>query len=164
MQIHDLKAYIKRRGWKLGKVYIDEGYTGTNKKRPAFIKTMEDAQKRNFDILLVWKLDRLSRSMKDLINTLEELGHWGIDFISYDNSLDTSSPTGKLVFHVIGAVAEFERNIIQELVKAGLENARRKGKRLERKPVLTPHIENKIKSFKTEKLSNWKIAKKLDIS
>jgi DNA invertase Pin-like site-specific DNA recombinase len=68
------------------------------------------AGKRKFDVLVVWKLDRLSRSLKDLINTLDQLGHVGVDFVSYENNLDTSTPTGKLVFQVIGAVAEFEKD------------------------------------------------------
>jgi DNA invertase Pin-like site-specific DNA recombinase len=112
---------------------------------------------------LVWKLDRLSRSLKDLIGTLDELGHLGIDFISYDNKIDTSSPTGKLVFQIIGAVAEFERNIISERVKAGLRNARRKGKRLGRPPVSPMKIE-KAKRLRAEGLSYRKIGKRLGIS
>ncbi len=74
---------------------------------PAFADMMCEARKRKFDVLLVWKLDRLSRSLKDLINTLDELGLLGIHFISYDDNLDTTTPTGKLVFQIIGAVAEF---------------------------------------------------------
>lgn len=104
MQLQELNAFIKRSGWTLYKKYIDHGYTGANMKRPDFSNMMIDARQRKFDILVVWKLDRLSRSLKDLINTLDELGHLGIDFISYDNHLDTSTPTGKLVFQIIGAV------------------------------------------------------------
>ena len=102
MQLQELSDFIKRSGWKLYKQYIDHGYTGANTKRPDFSNMMIDARQRKFDILVVWKLDRLSRSLKDLINTLDELGHLGIDFISYDNHLDTSTPTGKLVFQIIG--------------------------------------------------------------
>jgi DNA invertase Pin-like site-specific DNA recombinase len=96
---------------------------------------ISDSKKRKFDILLVWKLDRLSRSLKDLINTLDELGHLGINFISYDNNLDTTTPTGKLVFQIIGAVAEFEKDIIRERVVAGLSNAKQKGKQLGRPKI-----------------------------
>ncbi len=123
MQLADLREYIQRAGWKVYREFVDEGYTGKNTTRPAYKEMMDEARRRKFDVLLVWKLDRLSRSLKDLISTLDELGHLGIDFISYDNKIDTSSPTGKLVFQVIGAVAEFERNIISERVKAGLRNA-----------------------------------------
>lgn len=124
---------------------------------------MDEARRRKFDLVLVWKLDRLSRSLKDLIITLDELGHLGIDFISYDNKIDTSSPTGKLVFQVIGAVAEFERNIISERVKSGLRNAKRNGKRLGRPPVSSRIIE-KAKALRSEGLSYRKIGKKLGIS
>jgi DNA invertase Pin-like site-specific DNA recombinase len=113
MQLRELGDFVKRSGWKIYKKFIDQGYTGANTKRPAFIEMMNEAKKRKFDILLVWKLDRLSRSLKDLINTLDELGSLGIDFISYENNLDTSTPTGKLVFQIIGAVAEFEKDIIK---------------------------------------------------
>ena len=124
---------------------------------------IDEARQRKFDVLLVWKLDRLSRSLKDLISTLDELGHLGIDFISYDNKIDTSSPTGKLVFQIIGAVAEFERDIISERVKAGLRNARRKGKRLGRPPV-SPMVIEKAKKLRKEGLSYRKIGKRLGIS
>ena len=122
MQLAELQDYLKKRKWGIFKKYIDQGYSGGNTKRPAFSQMIEDARKRKFDVLLVWKLDRLGRSLKDLINTLDELGALGIDFISYENQLDTSTPTGKVVFHVIGAVAEFEKNNIRERVRAGLEN------------------------------------------
>jgi DNA invertase Pin-like site-specific DNA recombinase len=121
MQLNELRDFVNRSGWKVYREFIDEGYTGSNTKRPAFSEMRHEARKRKFDILLVWKLDRLSRSLKDLINTLDELGHLGINFISYDNNLDTTTPTGKLVFQIIGAVAEFEKDIIRERVVAGLK-------------------------------------------
>ena len=162
MQVVELKTYVKRRGFKAGQVYIDQGYTGGNIQRPAFGRMMEDAHKRSFDVLIVWKLDRLSRSLKDLITTLETLGSLGIDFISYDNSLDTSTPTGKLVFHVVGSVAEFERDIIKERVRAGLANARRNGKRLGR-PSILAKVSPKIHTLKEKGLSNRMIAHKLGV-
>jgi len=118
---------------------------------------------RKFDVLLVWKLDRLSRSLKDLIGTLDELGHLGIDFVSYDNKIDTSSPTGKLVFQIVGAVAEFERDIISERVKAGLRNAKRKGKRLGRPPV-PPFVIDKDRKLRAQGLSYRRIGRKLRVS
>jgi DNA invertase Pin-like site-specific DNA recombinase len=134
MQLAELRAYVKRSKWKTYKEYIDHGRTGADTSRPAFTQMMADAAKKKFDILLVWKLDRLSRSMRDLVNTISEIEAAGLDFISYENQLDTSTPTGKLVFHVIGAVAEFERDIIRERVRAGLDSARRRGQRLGRPP------------------------------
>ena len=162
MQVVELKEFVKRRGFSLGKVFIDQGYTGGNIQRPAFGKMMEDAHKRSFDVLIVWKLDRLSRSLKDLITTLETLGSLGIDFISYDNSLDTSTPTGKLVFHVVGSVAEFERDIIKERVRAGLANARRNGKKLGR-PSILAKISPIVYILKEKGLSNRMIAHKLGV-
>lgn len=162
MQFHELREYVARRGWTIQEEFIDHGYSGANTKRPAFTQMMNQAKKRKFDILLVWKLDRLSRSMKDLITTLHDLGSLGIDFVSYDNSLDTSAPTGKLVFHVIGTVAEFERDIIRERVKAGLENARQKGKRLGR-PQIPPATFDQAKELRGQGLSFRKIANELDI-
>jgi DNA invertase Pin-like site-specific DNA recombinase len=163
MQLAELREYIQRAGWKVYREFVDEGYTGKNTTRPAFKEMMDEARRRKFGVLLVWKLDRLSRSLKDLIGTLDELGHLGIDFISYDNKIDTSSPTDKLVFQIIGAVAEFERDIISERVKAGLRNARRKGKRLGRPPV-SPMVIEKAKKLRKEGLSYRKIGKRLGIS
>lgn len=162
MQVVELKNYVKRRGFSFGKTYIDQGYTGGNLQRPAFGQMINDAHKRSFDVLIVWKLDRLSRSLKDLITTLETLGCLGIDFISYDNSLDTSTPTGKLVFHVVGSVAEFERDITKERVRAGLANARRNGKKLGR-PSILAKVSQKIHTLKENGLSNRMIADKLGV-
>jgi len=162
MQLSELRDFIKRSGWKTYKKYIDEGYTGANTKRPAFSEMMADANKKMFDILLVWKLDRLSRSLKDLINTLDELGSLGIDFISYDNQLNTSTPAGKLTFQIIGAVAEFEKDIIRERVIAGLANARRNGKRLGRPPI-PPAVYEKAEVLRQGGLSFRKIGQKLGI-
>ncbi|MFC1574257.1 recombinase family protein [Candidatus Latescibacterota bacterium] len=162
MQVEELKAYIRKREFVTGEVYIDQGFTGGNLKRPAFVRMLSDAHKRTFDVLIVWKLDRLSRSLKDLITTLETLGSLGIDFISYDNSLDTSTPTGKLVFHVVGSVAEFERDIIRERVRAGLANARRNGKRLGR-PSILAKVSEKIHLLKEKGLSNRAIARQLKV-
>lgn len=162
MQLSELRDFVQRSNWKIYKEYIDQGYTGANTQRPAFTDMMNQARKRKFDILLVWKLDRLSRSLKDLINTLDELGHLGVDFISYDNNLDTSTPTGKLVFQIVGAVAEFEKDIIRERVKAGLENAKRKGKRLGRPPIPRATFQ-KAKKLRAKGLSFREIGRQLNI-
>jgi DNA invertase Pin-like site-specific DNA recombinase len=162
MQLRELGDFVKRSGWKIYKKFIDQGYTGANTKRPAFIEMMIEAKKRKFDILLVWKLDRLSRSLKDLINTLDELGSLGIDFISYENNLDTSTPTGKLVFQIVGAVAEFEKDIIKERVIAGLANARLKGKTLGR-PSIPDSVIEKARILRDKGLSFRKIGKELGV-
>ena len=93
MQLRELRQFAARSGWRIHHEYIDQNFTGVNTRQPAYLKMMEEARKRKFNLLVVWKLDRLSRSLKDLINTLDELGSLGIDFVSYDNNLDTSTPT-----------------------------------------------------------------------
>lgn len=156
MQLTELRQFAHRSGWTITEEYIDQNYTGGNTNRPAFLAMIQAAKKRQFQILLVWKLDRLSRSLKDLINTLDELGACGIDFVSYDNNLDTSTPTGKLVFQIVGAVAEFEKDIIRERVIAGLANAKRQGKRLGRPPVpallLTKAVEMRAQGLSFRKI------------
>jgi len=99
-----LRDYVTRSDWTILDEFIDQAATGGNTKNPAFQAMLASARQKKFQILLVWKLDRLSRSLKDLINTLDELGSLGIDFVSYDNHLDTWTPTGKLVFQSVGAV------------------------------------------------------------
>jgi len=162
-QLNELRDFVRRAKWKDYREYIDNGYSGKNTQRPAYTEMLGDARRRRFDLLLVWKLDRLSRSLKDLIATLDELGHLGIDFVSYDNQLDTSSPSGKLVFNIIGAVAEFERDIISERVRAGLANARIKGKKLGR-PQIPKSDQKKIITLKNRGLSNRAIGRKLRIA
>jgi len=162
MQLGELRLFAARSGWTIYKEYIDQSFTGANTNRPAFLDMMEAARKRKFNVLLVWKLDRLSRSLKDLINTLDELGSCGIDFVSYDNNLDTSTPTGKLVFQIVGAVAEFEKDIIRERVIAGLANARRKGKRLGRPPKAEA-LYAQARIMRSEGLSFRKIGKQLGV-
>jgi DNA invertase Pin-like site-specific DNA recombinase len=162
MQLGELRQFAARSGWTIYKEYIDQSFTGANTNRPAFLDMMEAARKRKFNVLLVWKLDRLSRSLKDLINTLDELGSCGIDFVSYDNNLDTSTPTGKLVFQIVGAVAEFEKDIIRERVIAGLANARLKGKRLGRPPKAAALYEQ-ARIMRSEGLSFRKIGKQLGV-
>lgn len=162
MQLAELRQFASRSGWTIAQEFIDQNYTGGNTNRPAFLSMMQAAKKRQFEILLVWKLDRLSRSLKDLINTLYELGTYGIDFVSYDNNLDTSTPTGKLVFQIVGAVAEFEKDIIRERVIAGLANARRQGKRLGRPPI-PPQLLTQAQAMRSQGLSFRKIGQALNI-
>src|SRR5258707_12915460 len=100
---------------------------------------MADAGQRKFDSVLVWKLDRFGRSLRHLVNALAELEALGLTFISLRDNLDLSTPSGRLMFQIIGAMAEFERSLIQERVKAGLRNARAKGKRLGRPPLFVSH-------------------------
>ena len=112
--------------------YVDEGVSGTKDKRPSLDAMMNDAKKKRFDVVLVWRFDRFARSTKHMVTALEEFKHLGIDFISYMENIDTSSPMGKAVFTIISAMAELETNILKERVRAGLANAKAKGRVLGR--------------------------------
>lgn len=133
-QEHELREYAKNRGWKLERIYSDN-ISGVKSSRPALDAMLVDAKKRKFDRLLVWRIDRLGRSVSHLLEVLETLRALGIEFISLSEAIDTSTPTGKMVFTVLGAVAELERSITVERVRMGLENARRKGVRLGRPAI-----------------------------
>jgi DNA invertase Pin-like site-specific DNA recombinase len=112
--------------------YVDIGISGTKEKRPALDRLMADAHRRKFDVVVVWRFDRFARSVSHLLRALETFQALGIEFVSHSEQMDTSTPTGKMVFTVLGAVAELERSLIVERVKAGLRNARAKGKKLGR--------------------------------
>ncbi len=126
-QLLDLRRYVRERGWDIFKEYVDEGISGTKGSRPALNELMNDAKKRRFD--------RFARSTKHLILALEEFKNLGIDFVSYQENIDTSSPLGSAIFTIISAVAQLERDIIAERVKAGLRRARENGKKLGRPRV-----------------------------
>ena len=132
MQLQALREYCDARSLKIHKEYVDEGISGSKDSRPALNAMMDDARKRKFDTVLVWKFDRFARSTKHLITALEEFKSLGIDFISYSENIDTSSPMGKAMFTIVGAIAELERSLIVERVKSGLEAAKKRGKKLGR--------------------------------
>ncbi len=132
MQLRELREYAGRRGWEIAGEYIDHGVSGSKESRPELNRLMTDAHRRRFDAVLVWKIDRFGRSLKHLVNALADLGAYGVAFVSLRDNLDLSTPSGRLMFQIIGAMAEFERALIQERVKAGLRNAQAKGKRLGR--------------------------------
>lgn len=132
LQLRDLRSYAQARGWSVFKEYVDNGVSGSKDKRPMLDAMMNDARKRKIDLILCWRLDRLGRSLKHLILTLDELQSLGVGFVSYSENLDLTTSTGRLMFQLLGAFAEFEKNLIQEKVRAGLSNARAKGKHLGR--------------------------------
>ncbi|MFB0544257.1 MAG: recombinase family protein, partial [Asgard group archaeon] len=134
-QLLDLRKYVKRRSWEVYQEDVDRGVNGAEENRPALDRLMKNARKRKFDILLVWKFDRFARSTKHLVTALEELEGLGIDFCSYEDSIDTSTNHGKLVFTIMGAIAEFERSLIRERVLAGVRRAKENGIRLGRPPL-----------------------------
>jgi DNA invertase Pin-like site-specific DNA recombinase len=132
MQTRELLEYCARRGWELAGEYVDVGISGTKEKRPELDRLMAEAHRRRFDVVAVWKFDRMARSVSHLLRVLETFNSLGIHFVSLSEAIDTATPAGKMVFTVLGAVAELERSLIVERVKAGLRNARAKGKRLGR--------------------------------
>src|ERR1700676_1706086 len=130
MQTRDLEQFARARGWRLVDSYVDLGISGSKDKRPQLDRLMADAHKRRFDIVIVWRFDRFARSVSHLLRALETFNALGIAFVSLSEQMDTTTPAGRMVFTVLGAVAELERSLIAERVRAGLRNARAKGKRL----------------------------------
>jgi DNA invertase Pin-like site-specific DNA recombinase len=132
MQLSELREYAARRGWTVSGEYVDQGVSGSKESRPQLNRLTADAHRRTFDAVLVWKIDRYGRSLKHLVNALADLSAYGVAFVSFRDNLDLSTPSGRLMFQIIGAMAEFERSLIQERVRAGLRNARAKGKKFGR--------------------------------
>ncbi len=135
MQTRELREFCERRGWTVAGEYVDTGISGAKDRRPELDRLMADAHKRRFDVVAVWKFDRFARSVSHLLRALDTFRVLGIEFVSLSESLDTATPAGRMVFTVLGAVAELERSLIAERVRAGLRNARAKGKRLGRPRV-----------------------------
>jgi DNA invertase Pin-like site-specific DNA recombinase len=161
MQTRELREYAERRGWNKAGEYVDIGISGTKERRPELDRLMEDAHRRRFDVVAVWKFDRMARSVSHLLRVLETLNSLGIEFVSLSESLDTSTPAGKMVFTVLGAVAELERSLIVERVKAGLRNAKAKGKRLGRPHII---VDGRKVAVLREQGHSWpQIAKQLGI-
>jgi DNA invertase Pin-like site-specific DNA recombinase len=132
MQLAELREYASRRGWEILGEYVDHGFSGATQSRPELNRLMADAHTRKFDVVLCWKVDRFGRSLRHLVNALADLDSYGVAFVSLRDNLDLSTPSGRLMFQIIGAMSEFERSLIQERVRAGLRNAILKGKTLGR--------------------------------
>jgi DNA invertase Pin-like site-specific DNA recombinase len=136
-QLQELRRYLQARGWSAVE-YVDRGVSGAKDRRPALDQVETDARRRRFDVLVCWRLDRLGRNLKHLITLLEELQALGVAFVSLAEGIDATTPAGRLQMHLLGAIAEFERERIRERVLAGLERARREGKRLGRPRASVP--------------------------
>jgi DNA invertase Pin-like site-specific DNA recombinase len=135
MQITELKEYCERRGWKVAGVYVDKGISGATDSRPELNRLMGDAHRRVVDVVVCWKFDRFARSVSHLLRALEAFRALGIEFVSVTEQIDTSTPTGKMVFTILGSVGEIERSLCVERVKCGMRNARAKGKLIGRPPL-----------------------------
>jgi DNA invertase Pin-like site-specific DNA recombinase len=161
-QLIALREYAGHRGMTVTDEYVDVGISGAKDRRPQLDRLMTDARRREFDVVLVARFDRFARSTKHLVLALEEFSSLGIDFVSLNESIDTSTPMGKMIFTVIGAVAELERSLIRERVMMGLERARRQGKKFGRPRRIVDR--NRVESMANAGKSSRTIAITLGVS
>jgi DNA invertase Pin-like site-specific DNA recombinase len=159
MQLREMREPRTAGGAWLGDV--DSGISGAKDRRPELDRLMQEAHKRRFDVVAVWKFDRFARSVTHLLRALDTFRVLGIEFVSLSESLDTATPAGRMVFTVLGAVAELERSLIAERVRAGLRNAKAKGKRLGRPRAVVDA--SRLASLRSQGLSWAKIAEQLGV-
>ena len=173
-----LQNYAKALGYEISRIYKDEGRSAKNiKGRPEMRQLLDDAQNKKFQAIFIYKLDRFSRSLKDLIETIEKLKDWGIDFVSLQDKIETTSASGKLMFHIISAFAEFERNVTGERTKFSLDKRAREGHHVTRAPFgykleekkLIPkedsyQVQEVFQDFLNQNISLTKLSKKYGFS
>src|SRR5258707_10530468 len=135
VQLRELRSFCERRGFEIADTYIDKGVNGSRERRPALDKLMAACRKRLVDGVVVYRYDRFARSLRQLVNALEEFRALGIDFVSLHEGVDTSTPNGRLVFGIFASIAEFERELIRDRVKSGLALAKSRRKCLGRPRV-----------------------------
>jgi DNA invertase Pin-like site-specific DNA recombinase len=161
LQLAEIREYAARRGLEVFGEYVDLGVSGSKESRPELNRMIKDAHLRRYDAVVVWKLDRLGRSLKHLVTTIEDLAAYGVSFVSLRDNLDLSTPSGRLMMHIIGAMAEFERELIRERVTAGIQAAKRRGVRIGRpKTYVSP---DKIQAMRDEGTPWRAIARSLKI-
>jgi DNA invertase Pin-like site-specific DNA recombinase len=134
-QAHDLRQMAAQRGYEIIQEYLDHGISGTRARRPGLDQMMADARHGRFDLVMTWACDRVARSTKHFLETLDELNRLGIEFLSFRENLDTGGPLGRAVVVIISAIAELERSLIVERVKAGMRRARIEGRQIGRRPL-----------------------------
>src|SRR6516225_4317425 len=154
MQLEEVRQYCQRREWTIVREYVDKGVCGAKERRPSLDQLLTDCRKRAVDCVVVYRYDRFARSLRQLVNALEDFRALGIDFISLHEGVDTSTPNGRLVFGIFASIAEFERELIRDRVRSGLAAARRKGKRLGRPRVAVDTV--KIRNLRAEGVS-WPV-------
>lgn len=162
MQLEELRELAKRHKWDIVTEYIDKGVSGSKESRDQLDKLMKDATRKKFDVVMVWKFDRFARSMKHLVTALDEFRVLGIDFVSHQEAIDTSTAMGRVMFGIIASMAEFERELIRERVKAGLEKVKRRGVKLGRRE--TEFDVQEAITLRKEGVSWGEIAKRLGVS
>jgi len=165
VQVQPLRELVAQRGWQLQRIYTDRA-SGAQERRPGLDELMADARRGLFDVVVVWRFDRLARSVKQLVLALEEFRALGIDFVSHQEALDTSTPMGEAMFAIIAAMAQLERSIIRERVLSGLDYARERGTR-SGKPIGRPTVvfrRDKVAELRRDGLSWRQIALRLGVS
>lgn len=158
MQLAELRQYVAARGWQIAGEYVDEGFSGTTNNRPMLKALLADVRMRKVDTVICWKLDRLFRSIKHTVLTLNEFQDLGVAFISLRDQIDMTTAAGRLMMHMVSAFSEFEASLIRERVKAGLANRKAKGLRLGREPRID---QGKVISLRKQGMSLSQIAKEI---
>ena len=162
MQVGELRDYCQRRGWQIVGEYVDVGVTGAREQRPELDRLLAECRKRRADAVVVYRYDRFARSLRQLVNALEEFRALGIEFVSLHEGVDTSTPNGRLVFGIFASIAEFERELIRERVRSGLAAARARGKQIGRPRKIVDAA--KIARLRASGASWRTIARRLGIS
>jgi DNA invertase Pin-like site-specific DNA recombinase len=162
VQLRELREFCQRRGFTIAHEYVDKGISGSREKRPALDELLADCHKRRLDAVVVYRYDRFARSLRQLVNALEEFRSLGIEFISIHEGVDTSTPNGRLVFGIFASIAEFERELIRDRVRSGLAAARAKGKNIGRPRVSLDVLQ--IMSLRREGRSWSEITRETGIS
>ncbi len=162
VQLAALRAHAAQRGWQVVEEFVDRGVSGTTERRPALDRLMKAAWAGHFQVVLVWRFDRFARSVKHLVAALETFRSLQVGFVSLQEQLDTSTPIGQAMFTIIGAMAQLERDIIRERVKAGLERAKARGIRLGRPRV--PVAADELVTLRAQGLSFGEMARRLRCS
>lgn len=161
-QLRELTAYAKRRRFTVTHTLVEKE-SGADPTRPKLLELMELARKRTVDVVLVWKFDRFARSTQQLLAALEEFRQLGVDFVSYTENVDTSTPAGKALFGIVSVIAEFERDLIRERIRAGVARARADGTRLGR-PSVPAELVAKVRALHRQGKSRRAIARETGAS
>jgi DNA invertase Pin-like site-specific DNA recombinase len=163
-QVRELRQVAERRGWEVVEVYSDPGISGAKGRngRPGLNSMLKDASRRKFDIIMAWAIDRLGRSLSDLLDTIQHLEACGVDLYLDQQAIDTTTPMGKLVFQLSGAFAEFEQTMIRQRIKAGLKRAVAQGVKLGR-PKIDSATQRKVRKQLAKGVGILKVAKSLGI-
>jgi DNA invertase Pin-like site-specific DNA recombinase len=151
LQTRELREFAERRSWTVVGEYVDRGVSGSKESRPALNELLEAVHKRKCDVVLVWKMDRWARSLRNLVNSLADLEARGVAFVSLRDNVDLTTPSGRLMVQIIGAMAEFERSLIVERVRAGMRNAASKGKQIGRPPLTQLNSDTRRSIYETHK-------------